>query len=473
MILILNSNMQEKVVRIIGAILIAIALVCNYRLIGSMGVHLQLPDKLAVLSFQFVLIFIGALFIIRVKYFASKLPDLMMLTFSLTFTLVLGEIAIRFLIPQLTLSQAEAKSRSFYAPSPYLSYGLKPNYNLPTYDVESDREVLIKINSLGYRNPEFSKSKPKGTYRILVLGDSFAINVAMEEDSLHTRILEKMLNDSFSKTNLKYEVVNCGYVCGYSPDAYIAYMQNEGFALEPNLVIMQYFVRNDFSDLMETETIEVENGLPSKVKFHSTKLTDEGRIRQKRVKFSYVIPVLCESHLFIIMYEKMIVPLFTKCAQLVYPNYEVRGAWYPEHYSSFKYKDLYSATMPSSLDSAFTYSMNLVKDFDQLCKQKSVDFLFFLVPTGVQMREDTWVNIFQNEIPYEKNPDLVYPQYRAVTTLNKLGVDILNPLKEYRVRAASETLYLMPNKDGHWNAKGSKLTSEILFNKILKYTKNT
>src|SRR2546430_1564409 len=52
-------------------------------------------------------------------------------------------------------------------------------------------EMKVKINSLGMRDREYSVEKPKGTYRILVLGDSYTFGSGVQADETYAKLLEK------------------------------------------------------------------------------------------------------------------------------------------------------------------------------------------------------------------------------------------------------------------------------------------
>ena len=167
--------------------------------------------------------------------------------------------------------------------------------------LEADTTRDLTINSLGYRGKEFNHDKAKDTYRILLLGDSFAINSAIPDQYLHTTILEEKLNAS-SIGQRRYEIVNCGYANGYSPDSYIAYMLQKGFDLKPDMVIMQFFIRNDFKDLLETEILEYKNGLPFRVRSKYRYVDKTGRYR-KKFALQYKIPCLRNMNLYIHLYD--------------------------------------------------------------------------------------------------------------------------------------------------------------------------
>lgn len=95
-------------------------------------------------------------------------------------------------------------------------------------------EGLVRLNSMGLRGREVAPRKPPGVQRILVLGDSFAFGVGVDEPSVFSSRLEALLNAGKPR---RYEVVNMG-VSGYSTDQEYLLYQEHGAALQPDVVIL-------------------------------------------------------------------------------------------------------------------------------------------------------------------------------------------------------------------------------------------
>lgn len=115
-------------------------------------------------------------------------------------------------------------------PSSHLEiiYELKPN--IDTYF----KLVRFKTNSQGLRDKEYAKRKPQNTFRVVVLGDSFAMPAGVDiNDAFHT-ILENRLNKESS--DISYEFINYG-VGGYDPNQYLATLKYRGLAYDPDLVL--------------------------------------------------------------------------------------------------------------------------------------------------------------------------------------------------------------------------------------------
>src|SRR5215831_17849924 len=96
------------------------------------------------------------------------------------------------------------------------------------------------LNSKGFNDVEFSAKKVAGTTRILGIGDSFAFGIVPYEYNYLT-LIEKNLKQSGHDV----EVINMG-IPSIGPREYLSLLVNEGFALEPDRVVLSFFIGNDF-----------------------------------------------------------------------------------------------------------------------------------------------------------------------------------------------------------------------------------
>lgn len=101
------------------------------------------------------------------------------------------------------------------------------------------------LNSRGFRTREYDDHKPPGVIRILAIGDSFTFSSGQLPHSRmwHTR-LEERLNGAGAPN---VEVLNLG-VPAVGPRFELRLWELEGARLAPDIVILAFFVGNDFRD---------------------------------------------------------------------------------------------------------------------------------------------------------------------------------------------------------------------------------
>ena len=118
--------------------------------------------------------------------------------------------------------------------------------NIPDWSATTNGRRLT-INSKGLRDREHSYDKPKGTKRILVLGDSFAWGYGVADHEIFTKRLQHLLRQKPISPTDRYEVINTG-VSGWGTDQEYLFLQQEGFEYSPDVVVVAFFIVNDIQN---------------------------------------------------------------------------------------------------------------------------------------------------------------------------------------------------------------------------------
>lgn len=173
-----------------------------------------------------------------------------LIIFGLLIGLVMLEIGLH-LVPEEVLNLTINRYRSrfiLYQPDPQIGWRHKPGASL-RYTLAGEYDVQVQINSLGLNDVEHSYDKPPGTFRILLLGDSFAdaVNVPISEGFPYQ--LEVCLNEYYHQP---IEVINTG-TSYYATAEELFFLQYEGLRYMPDLVLVAFFIGNDI-DAYATRT---------------------------------------------------------------------------------------------------------------------------------------------------------------------------------------------------------------------------
>lgn len=388
---------------------------------------------------------------------AGSVAGLVVVTALVCFAIL--EVGLRLLSPATTYERAKRRSPPIFAPSEIVPFVIRPGYRGPTVSRETGETVVLSVNSMGYRGAEFSLRKPPGTFRVLVLGDSFAANVAIPDDQLYTAVLERELNAD-AEVRCRVEIINAGWVGGSSPDAYVAYMLQKGFSLEPDLVLMQYFVLNDFKDLIENEVVEWQGDMPLRVRSKARYVDAEGRLR-RRFDLKYRIPVLRDSHLLIHLWSLFdLEPVSLEVASWWARDFAVDNFYLGA--DGIRPEDVYlpPSEQPDVLRRAFEASLDYTRMIHREARRRGVEFVLFLVPTGAQSSRESWEAVFSAPAP--EGWEHPHPQRAIAEALAGEGIPVLDPLRDYRREAERRRLYLGEDRDGHWTSEGNEVTAGFL-----------
>ena len=109
------------------------------------------------------------------------------------------EAATRIAVPDPRGANTTVVPRSIIAETglPDLPYVLRPNGSGiqrfgsdPRSELEPGARLTYRINSLGLRGPETTRSKPAGVFRVLALGDSFTFGAGVRAEHAWPAVLE-------------------------------------------------------------------------------------------------------------------------------------------------------------------------------------------------------------------------------------------------------------------------------------------
>jgi hypothetical protein len=129
--------------------------------------------------------------------------------------------------------------------------GIRPNARFRHTSVDGSWEFVT--NSRGFRDErEFAYAKPPATFRVLSLGDSHTQGYEVRQDATYSAVLERYLN----ARGMRAQVMNAG-VSGFSTAEALAFLENEGYRYEPDVVVLAFYA-NDFEDNVKAGLFALE-----------------------------------------------------------------------------------------------------------------------------------------------------------------------------------------------------------------------
>lgn len=224
---------------------------------------------------------------------------------SVLVSFIAGEFIVKHINPQSTFSETLKEGLSIFQPSEVAPFTVSPNLNTIHLGYTREFKNIVHTNNAGFRGQEnVLETKRSGVYRILVLGDSMTFGWGVEDGETYSAVLERNLN-VFAKTvnkDLKFEVLNGGFIGGYGQDGFYAYYNSFGQKFQPDLVMVSLFPYNDFSDMANTDWVEIDNdGLPTVVRLPDTAIKYGRLVKSRPTEWKFAIPGLRNSHLAILL----------------------------------------------------------------------------------------------------------------------------------------------------------------------------
>lgn len=284
------------------------------------------------------------------------------------------------------------------------------------------------LNSRGFKDVEFKQEKEPGTYRILALGDSFAFGVVPYQHNYLT-LLEEKLNDR----GLQSEVINMG-IPSIGPQDYLALFANEGLVLQPDMVVVSFFVGNDFTETM--------------------------RWRTKLHEFSDVVALI-----------KFIIDLNGKFAGKVIhdkASYDDTAAYFTgESYLQIEKERswMYMKRAPFKAefaDKAFADGVGYIVRLKELCDKRNVKLAVVVIPDELQVNPALQAEVVKSLNVSSEEVDFTLPNKFLNEQLLANRIEYLDLLPAFSATSAKVNLYRP--KDTHWNIAGNKLAADLLVN---------
>ncbi len=338
-------------------------------------------------------------------------------------TKILTNILIALVSITVVLAIAEITFRMF-RPQDYLAAtvntwdretGTRQIPNAKGFVTCGEYHMDLLINSKGLRDREFPYEKPRGTTRILILGDSFACGYGVQAEETLAKVLEQLLNgDEDERTN--WEVLNAGI--GSTGTAHqLAFFKTEGYKYQPDYVVLCFCQSNDFWDNITSGLYKLRDGNLVK---QDAPLTGSRKIQRYVGWIPGYNTIFARSHL------------------LNFIKFRV---------SRYHYRDLagriqLASTQPSVEQAEEELTQALILSLRDACVDVGCELVLTVVPSHIKCS-------FDNETA------------RLVESMVASGIRFVDFRPAFR-RAIQEGTEVTYTCDGHWTDDGHRLAAQVL-----------
>ena len=279
-----------------------------------------------------------------------------------------------------------------------------------------------KLNSGGFKDVEFTTQKDPGVCRIVAIGDSFPFGVVPYRYNYLT-LLEKQLN----RPTRRFEVINMG-IPGTCPHDYLSLLLREGLALKPDMVILNFFMGNDF----------IDNPSPRRWYAYSQVVTF--------FKYLFTLPKIQDGRLF----HKSPVYRDEK------PTMDERTFLKVEVDRSRIFRrdrrDCFFRELAGVLKSIKTIKNN--------CDRRGIRLLVVMIPDEIQVDPLLQKKVMEKQKMPEALFDFSFPNRSFRKELAARHIDFIDLLDVFLKASTSRRLY--KPRDTHWNIAGNRLAADSL-----------
>ena len=380
--------------------------------------------------------------------------------------LVLLGIALGAFIAEIALRIGGYSYPQFYAPDPVLGYSLRPNVE-GWYREEGGSYVVI--NSDGLRDREHEKTKPANTFRIAVVGDSYAEALQVPMEDAFWIILEKKLNECRIFGDKRVEVINFG-VSGYGTAQELLMLRERVWQYSPDMVVLAVTTNNDVTD--NVRILKASNDIPYFV-LQDGKLTLDDSFKNTRA-FRTRQSSLSRLGRWIHDHSRLIQGIRAANRKFKYWRTASRPHSIPDTQQNAAPMDepgienvIYRQPNDKVWDNAWQVTEALILQMRDEVNAKGAQFVVVTLSNGIQVYPDSKIReAFMKRLGVS---DLFYPDNRIQQLCNRERIPaiILAPrLQEYADRN-NVFLHGFDDKgNGHWNRLGHQVAGELIANKM-------
>lgn len=365
--------------------------------------------------------------------YKDMLINFALLFFTMILFIALFEIVVRI----FNLYPIYGSSKGMFQKDELLDYSMAPNFVGAL--IKQEFKVPVLTNSYGLRDQEYNPKKSKD-FRILALGDSFAWGYGATLNQAYIKILEKELNKNQNKIN--YQVINAG-VPGYGTDQEILYLINRGSKLEPDLVILNFFVGNDFLDNMEMGELTVKEGFLATNKLR-VKISDKIRTF-----------LLLNFHSYRII-ERSIINIFGNFIQKLTPA-EINQNKYQSK--------LFLKPTNVEINKQIIKTKELLNNLKVYLDSKNTKLVIIIIPLKYQV-DDNLKQLFIKK-NYDKKDfiDMEMPQKIIKEWGLENNVTVIDILPKLSSLNKNNDFYWRLN--AHFNIKGNEVVGTIIYDELI------
>ena len=378
-----------------------------------------------------------------------RIRELLLLTASLGFALVLAEVGLR-------LVGFTGDQDVWSMPDERFGRVLRPGAEGWW---RAEGETYVRINSDGLRDREHQLPKPPGTLRIAVLGDSFseAKQVAME--NTFWAVLERELAPcagSWGKTHV--EVINFGKA-GYGTGLELLTLRENAWKYDPDIVLLQFFSGNDLANnrpathrgctdyfvyergniILRSHTRDCRQSAQTGSSFGALRLVQLIKMARKT------------------LYDRVLrSKVLTKEGTLLEdPDQVEPGIW----------SKAFQPPKDATWQEAWQITEGLIKLMNEEVRAHNAEFWIMTATVGIQVYPERAIrDAFERRFGAGS---LLYADRRIETLAMQEGIPMILLAPRFAAFADERNVFLHGFSNtalgtGHWNAEGHRLAGEII-----------
>ena len=326
---------------------------------------------------------------------------------------------------------------------------IKPHFFMASHNPD----ILGKFSdftSRGFLKPEVF-NKEKGVFRILSLGDSFAVNFPENNKSYnYNALLQKKLN---SRGGRRVEIVNAGMMCT-GPGYYLHILKELGDRFQPDLVLVGFFEGNDFLEYVLNDNLGDLIWEPHEL---------HRKILAYRTFDGFRLAKLLR-HRYIQYREKWRMAWLPKKK-----GCQAQGSFSDESFMGVERARavFFMKDHQAFLNRLWRQGAPVMLQIKQWCDARKVPLVLAIFPDQLQVDSALRRKLLRKYKISETSLDLDYPNSLLRRFCREHHIYCLDLFPPFQKIGKTKELYLL--NDTHWNTAGNRLAADLIFQFLLEH----
>jgi hypothetical protein len=334
----------------------------------------------------------------------------------------------------------------FWVPRPEYGWGLAADREGLFYDDHGEFRSHVRINSHGLHDVEHRHARTPGTFRILVLGDSYIEAFQVELGQGTGRLLQDELT---TRTARRVEVISAG-VSGWGTDNELLYFRHEGRRYQPDLVLLFFTAANDVR-----ENYPSFNRMAAAANLHKPAFAVNGAGALEMRPGPPPVPPLPWWRRFLIgeYVFRGVGGTFTPSSPRGAPPGVPADMW------------VYAPVYRDEVAEAWRVTEALIRALRNEAVAGGAEFAVVVHSGPWSHREDRWRQMLMQDPQAAATWDRHKPRRLIAEILSRAGIPFTDLFDAFQVAGAREPLFF--RVDPHWNSAGHRVVAQATADFVL------
>jgi hypothetical protein len=315
----------------------------------------------------------------------------------------------------------------------------------------------IEINSRGLRDREHQLLKTPQTFRIALLGDSYAEAMQVELDQTFWMTLANELTSCPALAGREVELINFG-VAGYGTAQELLTLRHKVWQYAPDLVVLAFVSGNDVRN--NSRVLEGDLFRPYYLTSGQGLVLDDSFLREpafvRRTGLAGRSYASLRNRVRVVQLARRAISRLGSSRTAL----EARAT----HWEPGLDDAVYLSRPDPVWQDAWAITEKLILEIRDDVQQQDAGFLMVMVSNGIQVHPDAALReAFERSL---EAASLDYPETRLTALSVREGFDLLALAPLMRAHAEREATYLhgfgSPPGRGHWNVAGHRLAGRLI-----------